>query len=141
MLCLTKTRNCWKMAINKKRRKQVFDKCNGRCAYCGCEITEENFQIDHVTPKRYVLFDTSFDVDNIDNLLPACSVCNHYKRALDIEKFRHEWLGKLHLRIKRIPKNPRTERGKRKKEYMERILNRYGITEDKPFNKIFYFEK
>jgi len=130
--------------INKEKRLKVFQKYGGRCAYCGCEITLDDFQIDHVIPKSkwmYIAHINEFDIDNIDNLMPTCSVCNHYKRALDLETFRHKWLGGLHKRIKRVPKNPRTEKGKRYKEYMQRILDRYGITEDKPFDGVFYFEK
>ncbi len=130
-------------SFSKQKRKSVYDKCNGHCAYCGIEIDIDNFQIDHKIPKRFFKYFGigNKDVDDIENLLPSCSVCNHYKRALDIEKFRNEWLGKLHTRIKRIPKNPRTENGRKRKEYIERILNRYGITENKPFDKVFYFEK
>ncbi|MGQ4893504.1 MAG: HNH endonuclease [Candidatus Njordarchaeia archaeon] len=121
--------------MNKSKRKEVFNKYNGHCAYCGCEITFDNFQVDHIWPK---IFNGD---DSIDNLMPACKECNHYKRALDLETFRNEWLGKLHTRIKRIPKNPRSEKGKKYKAYMETILKKYGITEDKPFNGKFYFEQ
>jgi len=116
-------------------RNKVYDKYNGRCAYCGCEITLDNFQVDHKLPKA------AGGTDNFDNLMPACKECNHYKRALDIHTFRKEWLGKLHTRIKRIPKNPTSEKGKRYKAYMEKILTKYGISEDKPFDGKFYFEK
>jgi len=121
--------------MNKSKRREVFNKYNGHCAYCGCEITFDNFQVDHVWPRVFK------GNDSIDNLMPACKECNHYKRALDLEIFRNEWLGKLHTRIKRIPKNPRSDKGKKYKTYMETILKKYGITEDKPFNGKFYFEQ
>lgn len=119
----------------------IYDKCNGHNAHCGIKISYDDFQVDHIIPKRFWLYashTTNLSVDDISNLLP---VCNHYKRVLDLETFRNKWLSKLHTRIKKIPKKPRTERGKRRKEYMHRILDRYHITENKPFDGIFYFEK
>lgn len=35
--------------INKKTRKLVFNKYNGHCAYCGCELTMKTMQVDHIT--------------------------------------------------------------------------------------------
>jgi len=60
-------------------RKSVYDKFNGRCAYCGKEITIKEMQIDHIVPKR--LFLTSKEADTYENLFPSCSRCNHYKRG------------------------------------------------------------
>lgn len=40
------------MAIPKKIRQQVYDKCGGHCAYCGKEIAYKDMQVDHVVPKR-----------------------------------------------------------------------------------------
>ena len=35
--------------MNKKDRQIVFDKCGGRCAYCGCELTGK-WHVDHAEP-------------------------------------------------------------------------------------------
>lgn len=35
--------------MNKKDRQILFDKYNGRCAYCGCELNKY-WQVDHVEP-------------------------------------------------------------------------------------------
>jgi 5-methylcytosine-specific restriction endonuclease McrA len=129
------------MSIDKNKRLDVFNKYGGRCAYCGIELDINDFQVDHKVPKRYFEISGEDGVDDIDNLMPSCSVCNHYKRSLSLENYRNEWLGKLHLRIKRIPKNPRSDKGKKYKKYMEKILERYNISEDKPFDGVFYFEK
>lgn len=115
-------------------RNKIYNKYNGQCAYCGNRIEIESFEIDHKEPKR------SGGTDEENNLMPTCKTCNHYKRALPLEEYRIEWIGKIHTRIKRIPKNSRNEKGMKRKEYMERILTAYGITEDKPFNGKFYFE-
>ena len=34
------------MAIPKKIRQQVYDKCGGHCAYCGKEITYKDMQVE-----------------------------------------------------------------------------------------------
>lgn len=33
----------------KQVRQKVFDKYNGRCAYCGCDLTK-SFHVDHFNP-------------------------------------------------------------------------------------------
>ena len=40
-------------------------------------------QVDHMVPKA------SGGTDEIENLMPACRLCNHYKRANSLEWFRH----------------------------------------------------
>jgi hypothetical protein len=72
--------------------------------------------------------------------MPTQKLINHYKNTLPLESFRTWYLGGLHNRLKKLPKNPRTEKGKRHKEYMLKIANYFGITEDKPFSGKFYFE-
>ena len=34
--------------IPKKIRLLVYEKCNHRCAYCGCELEYKDMQVDHV---------------------------------------------------------------------------------------------
>ena len=34
--------------IPKSVRKLVYAKYNGHCAYCGCEIPEKGFNVDHL---------------------------------------------------------------------------------------------
>lgn len=47
-------------------------------------------QVDHVIPMEfYELYQANgFDLDTMDNYLPACRSCNHYKSTLTIKKFR-----------------------------------------------------
>lgn len=68
--------------FTKAEREQVYQKCGGRCAYCGCPITFEEMQADHMVPLR------KGGSDTLDNLLPACRSCNHYKHTLTVEEFR-----------------------------------------------------
>jgi hypothetical protein len=49
-------------------------------------------------------------------------------------------LGSLHERLNRLPKKPRTEKGKRRKEYLLSVARYFDITPDKPFSGVFYFE-
>lgn len=39
--------------IPKSVRKQVYAKYNGHCAYCGCEIPEKGFNVDHVERQKW----------------------------------------------------------------------------------------
>lgn len=68
--------------FSKSERQQIYDKFNGRCAYCGCEITLQQMQADHIVPLELG------GADDIFNLYPACRSCNHYKHTLTVEKFR-----------------------------------------------------
>lgn len=58
-------------SISKSTRKEIFKKYNGKCAYCGCELNIDSFQIDHIIPKRRG--DMNFigrGSDKVDNLNP-----------------------------------------------------------------------
>jgi len=76
-----------KMAINKKTREAVYRKYGGRCAYCGRAIAYKDMQVDHFRPLR-VWDEVDGAADDISNLMPACRMCNHYKRANSLEAFR-----------------------------------------------------
>ena len=68
--------------FTKEIRAFVYAKTDGHCAYCGCEITPEKMQIDHVKP---LYLGGSND---LENLMPACASCNHYKSTYTLEGFR-----------------------------------------------------
>ena len=70
-------------AFTKAERKRVYEKCNGRCAYCGCRIALDEMQVDHVIPLH-----SEMGTNDFENLMPACRSCNHYKSTMSIEKFR-----------------------------------------------------
>jgi len=86
------------MSFNKKTRQIVFDKTNGKCAYCGEEL-KKGWQVDHlfpqvmahmihssVTRKEYKI--NFNNIDDIENLLPSCRRCNNYKSFSTLEQFR-----------------------------------------------------
>ena len=117
-----------------KRRQAVYDKYQGRCAYSGTDL-EDNWQIDHVVPR------VKGGTSEIENLLPAQRIINHYKRALDLETFRTWFLGGLHIRLGKLPKNPRTEQSFKKNAYLRKVAGLFGIDEQHPFTGKFYFEE
>lgn len=122
------------------RRERIYNKFNGRCGYSGT-ILEDDWQIEHIKP--VVRWNGSMDCidnDNEENMIPVQRLLNHYKHSINLETYRTWLLGGLHERLKKMPKNPRTERGKKRKEYMLKIAGYFGISENKPFSGKFYFE-
>ena len=108
----------------------------------GTEL-ESDWQVEHIKPvvrnwwTNTAMFE---DAHNIENMVPVQKLINHYKGSISLEEFRTWLLGGLHLRLKKVPKNPRTEKGAKKKAYILKIASYFGITEDTPFSGRFYFE-
>ena len=48
--------------FTKSERQQIYDMFNSHCAYCGCEITLQQMQADHIEPLEL----------EISNLYPSC---------------------------------------------------------------------
>ena len=106
--------------MDKKLREAVYQKYDGHCAYCGREIAYKDMQVDHFISVR------NGGETKIENLMPACRMCNHYKRANGLECFRKM--------IEEIPK-------KLRREYIYKIGIVYGnVTEDAKSIE-FYFER
>lgn len=63
-------------------RKEVFEKYDGRCAYCGKELTEETMWIDHIisNSRREEFGLTKEEFHHPDNINPSCRYCNVIKR-------------------------------------------------------------
>lgn len=119
--------------INKQTRLKVFNKYNGKCSYCGCEILANKFHVDHIEAKFRGTTSESLEQigrkkgsDSIENLNPSCASCNSSKSTFTLEQWRNE----IGLKIKRIERDSSTFR----------ILNRFGLISinDKPVT--FYFE-
>lgn len=127
--------------MTKKLREQVKAKFNGLCAYTGKPL-DEKWQVDHITPKHYWLWHQPWNnkkVDDIENLLPAIRIINHYKRCQTLEQFRN-YINSLHQRLAKLPKNTRIEKSQKRKEYLLQVAALFDITPDKPFSGLFYFE-
>ena len=109
--------------LTKAHRKIVYDKTNGRCAYCGCELEINNFHVDHI--KSIKIYGQ--DADVIDNMYPSCKSCNLYKHTLSVEDFRKE-LSKISIRLQRNIS-------------IYGIAKRYGIVVECNKDIEFYFER
>ena len=112
------------MSVSKSKREEVYRKYDGYCAYCGREIAYKDMQVDHFQPLRAWGIEDA-GTDDLDNLMPACRMCNHYKRANSLETFRRY--------IAEIPR-------KLRENYIYKIGVVYGniIEAEKPIE--FYFE-
>jgi 5-methylcytosine-specific restriction endonuclease McrA len=126
----------------KKQRQVVYDKHNGHCAYCGDKISVKDMQIDHIIPQlnyelifknniqkmipSFLKHLTIRDLHHIDNLNPACRVCNKWKSTYHLELFRYE----LQEQTKRLKL--------RSSNY--RMALRYGLVQETDVKIIFYFE-
>lgn len=76
--------------MTKKDRQIVFDKYNGKCAYCGCELVK-GWHIDHIEPVLRGIESKEFSIPQnhtIENMNPACASCNIQKNSFTIEQFR-----------------------------------------------------
>ncbi len=122
-----------------KKRDRIKAKFGGLCAYSGTQL-EEDWQIDHVEAViRHPLTGEMLNpkADNESNLVPCQRAINLYKHSYDIETLRTFLLGDLHIRLRRYP---RSGKGLERRLRMEKIADYFGITEDKPFSGVFYFE-
>ena len=54
-------------------------------------------QVDHFKPQRAWNPEDS-GTDDIENLMPSCRMCNHYKRAHDLETFRR-YIAEIPLKL------------------------------------------
>lgn len=133
--------------MKKGERQKVFEKCDGRCAYCGCELNDK-WQVDHIVSRNYFWLIDPLDMTSVNcmsNYNPSCKECNHYKRSHTLEDvgssigFR-SYMKKFHIRLGRLPKKTMRSKTLKTKMYMQIIADKYGITADKPFSGIFYYE-
>ena len=108
-------------SISKHTRLKVYQKYNGHCAYCGCQLALKDMQVDHIYSVYW--YNGANDIENYN---PACRMCNFYKSTMPIEDFR-EQLGKLTSRLENI--------------FIYHLAKKYGLIQEveKPIK--FYFEK
>ena len=102
-------------------RNAIYDKCDACCAYCGVHIDFKDMQVDHVMPLRKGC------TDSLDNMLPACRSCNHYKSTLTLEQFR--------AAIEKMPQVLERDNTTYK------IARRFGVVKTGKPKVVFYFEK
>jgi len=130
------------MYISKKDREIIRQKFLGKCAYSGTELRDD-WQVDHVNPIVRNWWDGTVvfeDAHSLENMFPVQKIINHYKGSRNLELFRTWYLEGLHERLNKLPRNPRAEKSIKHKAYLLEVAEFFGITEDKPFSGIFYFE-
>lgn len=80
------------MALTKKQRAELRMKFGGRCAYCGCELSDK-WHADHVEAvRRNISNGYAMDKpenDTVSNMVPACIPCNLFKMCSTVEDFRN----------------------------------------------------
>lgn len=57
-----------------RRRREVFQRTEGRCFYCRCALSLDAFHVEHQQPRALG------GTDDPLNLVAACSACNQAKR-------------------------------------------------------------
>lgn len=114
-------------SISSGLRKDVYAKFNGHCAYCGCEITIKQMQVDHIKSVYKSEIHGIESENDIDNYYPACRQCNFYKSTFDIEVFRTRLTTVM---IENLRKN-----------FNYRLALKYGLIEEHIEPIKFYFEK
>ena len=122
------------MGKTKINREEVYNKCNGRCGYCGKEITIKQMQMDHIKPLYRNDKVTTLEVwgvergsDDFENLMPSCARCNRWKSTFSLEMFRKE----ISLQIERLNNYNNNYR----------MAKDFGMIQELETPVVFYFEK
>ena len=113
--------------IPKKIRQQVYEKCNGHCAYCGCELEYKDMQVDHIESVYLAELRNNEVDDTLSNYMPSCRMCNYYKNTSTIEQFRNKLTGMLMENVRR--------------PFDYRLVLKYGLVKEDIKPVVFYFEK
>jgi 5-methylcytosine-specific restriction endonuclease McrA len=127
------------MSVSKKNREIIYNKYNGRCAYCG-EVLQKGWHIDELEPvRRKFTYDKNkgtFKATgdclhperfNIDNQMPSCPSCNINKHSMSLEEFRNLISGFMkHLN---------------EVNTQYKIAKRYGLVNETIKPIVFYFER
>jgi 5-methylcytosine-specific restriction endonuclease McrA len=75
----------------KKLRNEILMKYGGNCAYCGINLIDKKFHIDHIEPIVRNIGKSGCENpenDNFENLNPSCPSCNIQKNSFTLEQFR-----------------------------------------------------
>ena len=113
----------------KKQREILFQKYDGKCTYCGCDLVK-GWHVDHIEPIIRNPMDAKEcakpHLDVIENMTPSCASCNINKHSMTIEQFRSLITGfvrSLNLR-----------------SVQYKFAKKYGLVEETEKKVVFYFE-
>ena len=118
------------MKLTEAQRAELKMKFEGHCAYCGDPLGEK-WHADHL---EAVVRDLTTgkpekpENDVIENLMPACTACNHNKRSMSLESWRDLL---AHYRDVQVIRDCS----------QIRHLIRFGLVEFNPKPIVFHFEK
>lgn len=118
--------------MKKEIRQLVYEKYDGHCSYCGCVMDIKEMQVDHFISKLTLKLKSNYiyttkELNDIDNLMPSCRVCNKWKSAHSLEQFRKE-IGEQLRRLNEYSSN-------------YRFAKKYNLVEETPQDIVFYFEQ
>lgn len=78
-------------------RKDIWNKYNQRCAYCGNPLPFNKMQVDHINPlfrndtdEQLELMGVIRGLDDESNYNPSCARCNRWKSTFTLEAFRKQ---------------------------------------------------
>lgn len=79
------------MKLSKSQRLEIKNKFGGHCSYCGT-LLGDKWQADHLKPIRRNGDGTCLNPENdcIENLMPACNICNKNKHSFTLEFWRSQ---------------------------------------------------
>lgn len=63
-------------------RRDIYNKYNGHCAYCGKKIEFDDMTIDHIVAT------SKGGSNDLTNTIPSCQLCNNQKADRTVEEFR-----------------------------------------------------
>ena len=66
------------------KRRSIYLKYGGRCAYCGSPLDIHQMTVDHVLPQ------SKGGSNSLENLMPSCRKCNTEKDSLILKDYKRE---------------------------------------------------
>jgi 5-methylcytosine-specific restriction endonuclease McrA len=119
--------------MKKVDREILFNKFDGKCAYCGNNLTK-GWHADHITPIYRGCTDEELERYNkkrgsneLENFNPSCASCNRMKQDLSLDKFRDkikQFVNSLNLYSTQY-----------------QFAKKYNLVEESDREVVFYFEK
>lgn len=118
--------------MRKSDRELVFQKYDGKCAYCGCELSK-GWHIDHIEPivrnfgsAKHRGYCERPENEKVENYNPSCASCNINKHSMTVEQFREsikKYVNSLNLYSTQY-----------------KIAKRYGLIQETEIEVQFYYE-